>query len=675
MLQHLSSIDPFTHFNFWNLDFREGDLLMRLPFKKAFCASAITFAISMPVMADPLLLATAAEEEAQLGLHLRQRANHREQQLPKRYIVKFKDQSAVMSASKQQTLQKNIINRVGAEVKINLKAYRASAVMMTASQVSAMQADPAVEYVEIDPKRYLMAESSPFGIGMVQANQLSDSLTGNRKVCIMDTGYSLGHEDLPSSGVTGFAKAAAGDWFNDGHGHGTHVSGTIAAIGGNGVGVVGVNPGNNLGIHMVKVFDDAGSWAFGSDLVDGITSCMDAGANVISMSLGGPTFSATENTAFQNAANSGLLSIAAAGNDGNSSLSYPGSYDSVMSVGAVDSSKNIASFSQFNAQVEISAPGVNVESTWKNNSYNTISGTSMATPHVAGVAALVWSYHTSCTAQNIRDALNATAEDRGASGRDNYYGYGIVKALDAKNYLDAGCDGGGTPPPPPPGNNVLANGVAETNLADSSGNEVNYTMEVPAGASNLSFDMSGGTGDADLYVKFGSAPTTSSYDCRPYKNGNVESCPIANAQAGTYHVMVRAYSSYSSVSLVGSYDEPTGGGGGAQSFTNNTNVNIRDRKTATSAIAVNRNGDSGTVTIDVDIKHTYRGDLKITLFAPSGASAVLKDISSSDSADNVIETYSINASGVESSGNWRIEVYDNYRGDTGYIDSWTLNFQ
>ncbi len=650
---------------------------MKLPFKRALCASAITIAVSLPAMAYPELATSAAEEEALFGQLLRDRVNQRERQQAKRYIVKFKDQSALMSASKQRTLQKNVLSTIGVEVKLDLKAYRASAVMMDSAQLASMQANPAVEYVEEDPKRYLMVESTPFGIGMVQANQLSDSLTGNRKVCIMDTGYSLGHEDLPSSGVTGFAKAAGGDWFNDGHGHGTHVSGTIAAIGGNNLGVVGVNPGNNLSIHMVKVFDDTGSWAFGSDLVDGITSCMNAGANVISMSLGGPTFSATENSAFQNAANNGLLSIAAAGNDGNSSLSYPSSYDSVMSVAAVDSNKNVASFSQFNAQVEIAAPGVNVESTWKNNSYNTISGTSMATPHVAGVAALVWSYHPTCTAQNIRDALNATAEDRGAAGRDNFYGFGIVKALDAKNYLDNGCDGGGTPPPPPPGNNVLQNGVAVNNLSAATGNEANYTMEVPAGATNLSFDMSGGSGDADLYVKFGSAPTTSSYDCRPYRNGNSESCPIANAQTGTYYVMVRAFSGYSGVSLVGSFTEATGGGGGggAQSFTNNSNVSLQDRRTKTSTIAVNRSGDSGNITIDVDIKHTYRGDLRITLVAPTGASVVLKNTNSSDSADNVLETYSVNATGVDSSGDWKLQVYDRYRGDTGYIDSWTINFQ
>lgn len=103
----------------------------------------------------------------------------------------------------------------------------------------------------------------------------------------------------------------------------------------------------------------------------------------------------------------------------------------------------------------------------------------------------------------------------------------------------------------------LSNGVPVTNLSGSTGSEVFYTIDVPAGASNLSFNMSGGSGDADLYVKFGSAPTISSYDCRPYLYGNNETCTFATPNAGTYHVMIRGYSSYSGVTLVASYDEPS----------------------------------------------------------------------------------------------------------------------
>ena len=241
----------------------------------------------------------------------------------------------------------------------------------------------------------------------------------------------------------------------------------------------------------------------------------------------------------------------------------------------------------------------------------------------------------------------------------------------------SGC-GGTTPPPPPPptGGNVLTNGVAVTGLAAATGADLNYTMVVPAGATDLSFNLSGGTGDADMYVKFGSAPTTSSYDCRPYVSGNTESCPITTAQAGTYYVMVHGYAAFSGVNLVGAYTDggtpppppPTGG-----TYTNSTNVSINDRKTSTSSIAVDRTGDSGTVSVSIDIIHTYVGDLKITLVAPSGASIVLRN-RTGGSANDIHDTYSVNASGTASNGTWKLKVYDAARGDVGYIDSWSITF-
>ena len=166
------------------------------------------------------------------------------------------------------------------------------------------------------------------------------------------------------------------------------------------------------------------------------------------MSLGGSGQSAAERQAFANSYAQGMLHIAAAGNGGNSSMSYPASYDAVVSVAAVDSRENKASFSQYNSQVEIAAPGVAVNSTWNNNGYKSISGTSMATPHVSGVAALVWSHFPNCTNQQIRDALNATAKDKGAAGRDTSYGYGIVQAKAAYDYLAGGqCGAGGDAKP------------------------------------------------------------------------------------------------------------------------------------------------------------------------------------------------------------------------------------
>ena len=253
-----------------------------------------------------------------------------------------------------------------------------------------------------------------------------------------------------------------------------------------------------------------------------------------------------------------------------------------------------------------------------------------------------------------------------------------------RDWLDPGNTGattlngyrsGTTPPPPPPPGNTLSKGVPVTGLAASTGNALNYTMAVPAGASNLSFTMSGGTGDADLYVKFGSAPTTSSYDCRPYKGGNAESCSFATPQAGTYYVMVRAYSSFSGVSLVGDYSTSGGGGGSAQTYGNTADYQIRDNTTVDSPISVSgRSGNApSSVPVAVDIRHTYIGDLKVDLVAPDGTLYNIHN-RSGGSADNIIKTVNLNLSSEALNGTWRLRVNDNAGGDTGYINSWSITF-
>ena len=148
---------------------------------------------------------------------------------------------------------------------------------------------------------------------------------------------------------------------------------------------------------------------------------------------------------------------------------------------------------------------------------------------------------------------------------------------------------------PPGGSGVLVNGVAKTGLSGSTGNEQFFTLEVPAGATDLSFVMSGGSGDADLYVRFGSQPTTSTYDCRPYLNGNAETCNITNVQAGTYHVMIRAYTTYSGVSLTGSYTEPGSGGSGGTFSQSNLSGSRGSWKHYTIEV------DAGMATLNVDM--------------------------------------------------------------------------
>jgi len=614
--------------------------------------------------------------------------------LPKRYIIKYKNGNSSLKAglSARNSVKSRAAN-LGIKIKQEFSNVGILTADLTPTNVASLRANSDIEYVEIDYPRRLMAQTVPYGIGMVQADLVDDSVAaasaGGKKVCVIDSGLNLPHEDMGSQGgtINGTNDSGTGNWYEQGGPHGTHVAGTIGALN-NGVGVRGVI-GSDVSLHIVKVFNASG-WGYSSTLASAITTCTNNGADVINMSLGGAGSNTTEQNALQAAYDGGVLMIAAAGNDGvaanaTDALSYPASYDSVMSVAALDSAKALADFSQKNSQVEISGPGVDVLSTFPtgtgtvaeltvgtsgftvngmenqgtatgglynfgtgetvNNAaagkicliqrgnisfhdkvkncedsggagaiiynnvagalaatlgttntttipgvsasqadgntmlgqigqsttinigpgnYSKLSGTSMASPHVAGVAALVWSTHPSCTNAQIRNVLTTTAEDLGAAGRDVKFGFGLAQTKAAVDYIAAnGCDGQGGGGGGGGGNtNALQNGVAVSAIGASTGNQVAYTMEVPAGATNLSFAISGGSGDADLYVKFGSAATTASYDCRPYKGGNAETCNISNVQAGTYNIMLNAYSTFANVSLVGSFTEPTGGGGG-----------------------------------------------------------------------------------------------------------------
>jgi serine protease len=463
----------------------------------------------------------------------------------------------------------------GAELHHDLPDVNAFAVSVPAVAVDALSRNPAVAYVEPDPKRYLLSETTPYGITMVQADQVAEGANvASTMVCIIDSGVNLPHEDLNALGTQfgGTNDSGTGNWYVDENGHGTHVAGTVVATGANAKGVVGVAAAGTLPIHVIKVFDQRG-WAYSSSLAAALTQCESAGSGkklVVSMSLGGSSKSRTEESAFKNAWSRGVLAVAAAGNGGNTQMSYPASYSSVISVAAIDSAKVVATFSQKNSQVELAAPGVGVWSTERSGTGRTVTldaagsgyeanpmdgtpfgsasaaivscglgdtvggtacavsggkiclisrggisfadkvnncqssggvaaiiyndepgelygtlgtvvtnipsvgvsqatgqsilaalpasgsvsvavghygrrnGTSMATPHVSAVAAVVWSHNGAWTNQQIRDALGRTAEDLGEAGRDTSYGYGLVQAKAALDSLRSGDTGGDT---------------------------------------------------------------------------------------------------------------------------------------------------------------------------------------------------------------------------------------
>ena len=176
-------------------------------------------------------------------------------------------------------------------------------------------------------------------------------------------------------------------------------------------------------------------------LIDAMNECEAAGSNIISMSLGGPGSSITEREEVDSLTNKGILLVAAAGNSGSDGnpFEYPAGYDSVMSVGAVDSDSEIALFSSHNSAVDITAPGVGVESLASGGGTTYKSGTSMATPHVAGVAALLMSQFPNKPTSKIREAMELTAADHGPCGQDSLFGHGVVDAVAAANFLETGA--------------------------------------------------------------------------------------------------------------------------------------------------------------------------------------------------------------------------------------------
>lgn len=276
---------------------------------------------------------------------------------------------------------------------------------------------------------------SLWGLEKISAPTTWDTWTGDQNftVAVIDTGIDYNHEDLkdniwknageiPGNNIdddgNGFVDDVMGwnfYWANnnpmDGNGHGTHCAGTIAAKGNNGVGVTGVNW--NASLMPVKVLGDDGS-GYNFDIYDGLMYAINNGARVTSNSYGGGGASALLATAISAAQSKGTLFIAAAGNEASPASSYPAyyskTYDNVLSIAATDTSDALSSFSNYGDGVNIAAPGQNILSTVPNNGYQSYNGTSMATPHVAGLAALIWSKQPNLGYLEVKDALLSTGD-------------------------------------------------------------------------------------------------------------------------------------------------------------------------------------------------------------------------------------------------------------------------
>jgi serine protease len=230
-------------------------------------------------------------------------------------------------------------------------------------------------------------------------------------------------------------------------GHGTHIAGIIGAFANKNIevaGIVGKLSPERISLHISRGLSHRGSGTM-SGILNAVSNCIDAGAKVVNLSVGHDKgYDRVEARAFNDAfARDGVLMVAAAGNAGTNDYAWPASYPSVMSVGAVHNNGKKAHFSQFNNQVEVSAPGVNIQSTVPNNGCKSYSGTDVAAPHVTAVAALVWSYSSVCTNAQIRRILLQTARQFGPEPCNVNVGYGLIQAEDAIIMLNSnGCDAG-----------------------------------------------------------------------------------------------------------------------------------------------------------------------------------------------------------------------------------------
>jgi len=291
-----------------------------------------------------------------------------------------------------------------------------------------------VSYVESDyVAQIIAAPDDPYfdkqwGMIKVQAPEAWNIAKGNAdiRIAILDTGIDSSHPDLASKIVSQQNFSSSGT-VEDRHGHGTHCAGIAAAITDNEIGVAGL--GYDSSLMNVKTLADSGSGYY-SWVAQGIIWATDHGANVISMSLGGRSASSTIRDAIDYAWGHGVMVVAAAGNNGNSSPVYPAYYTNCIAVAATDANDNLAPWSTRGDWVDVAAPGVNIYSTYPNNGYKYLSGTSLACPHVAGLAALVFSV-ASDTNNNaylndeVRYRIEATcdniASNEIAGGRINAY--------------------------------------------------------------------------------------------------------------------------------------------------------------------------------------------------------------------------------------------------------------
>jgi serine protease len=652
-----------------------------------------------------------------------------EQTLPTdRFIVKFRTGSqAFRVASARQNALSRTAGAFGASAKINhrmgigadvVKLDRKLSRVAAEEFVRQLKADPSVEYAQIDELRkplyvpndphyatYQWHYNDPVGGLTLPAAWDLGKGTGV-VVAVIDTGITP-HPDLDANIVAGYDfiadKNVSGDGDalrdadpndpgdftkmsecgggvpgSDSSWHGTHVAGTIAAVTNNGVGVAGVAP--EAKVMPLRALGHCGGYT--SDIADAITWASGgtvAGipdntnpAEVINMSLGGSgTCDAASQVAIDGAVSRGTVVVVAAGNDNDSAEQYsPAGCNNVITVASGDQSGVRSSFSNAGNSVDILAPGgdpgiastLNDGTTVQANPiYALYQGTSMASPHVAGIAALMLGRGV-IPPDQIEARMKVTGIPVNGANCPGGCGYGRIDP-----YANMRTYDGIYPLARVFWLNNGVNGLVATGVAGTIRRFYNFSF---AGAGPTTWQISGGTGNLDLYVKFGAPPTTADYDCKSQTAGTSnESCTINSPQTGTYYAMAFSRNATTGSTIRQTYQ--------TNQFVNKNDVNIPDQGTADGVLYVH--GQAGnapaTLKVKVSIYHSYVGDLDVTLVAPDGTLyPLVVNGGATPSATSIVQEFTVDASSEVANGTWRLRAADGADIDVGQIDEWKLTF-
>ncbi|MDL2193745.1 S8 family peptidase [Shewanella algae] len=529
--------------------------------RKHFIAIAVAAALS-----SPLVLA----QDYQAQLH----AVNPAKAIKDQYIVVFNTPAVINLndpngvSAYASSMGARLANEHGIEVRQNFgNSLNGVLVKANAAQIQSLLKDPNIKYVEqdqrvsIEPMVEAAGDQGGATWGLDRIDQRDLPLNSNYHydydgsgvtAFVIDTGVRNTHNEFGGRASSGYDFIDNDNDSSDCNGHGTHVAGTI---GGSTYGVA-----KNVNIVGVRVLNCSGSGT-NSGVISGINWVKNnaQGPSVANMSLGGGASQALDD-AVNAAVAAGISFVVAAGNDNSNACNYsPARAANAVTVGSTTSTDSRSSFSNYGTCLDIYAPGSSITSAWynSNSATNTISGTSMASPHVAGVAALYLAENPALSPTQLTNLLVS----RASSGKVGDAKTGSPNKL---LYSLAGDDGG-CGNDCPSDDTPLDNGVG-ISVSGVQGSSNYFYIDVPAGAADLNIDLAGGSGDADLYVSQGSKPTLNSYQCRPYKSGNNESCSFSSPAEGRWYVMLQGYGAYNGATLTATHN--AGGGCGSDCLEN-----------------------------------------------------------------------------------------------------------